>query len=496
MTRDQIWQAVSAYLRVEFGKLVVPRTMRRIRRVAGDAYVVNVVAVTSSGDIPIAEVEVDEEGVMSPALAADDLVEALRRPPASAMIIEGPSQEAIDAFGDLIDEPAPTSKREDLETVGTRVEAYLSLGDDASLRHARDLMPRLLADPEMRGATLMRLASVEARLGPLEGSSGWKKIALGYVEAAAREFADRFDVDMLERAAGLALELLGRQAFVGSPVHTLLEQSRVRLRPLHNIWEAQALGAVTDKQRAWLEKNITLRTLSPGEFLVREGEPSRAVFIIKSGLLSVLLNKEGLGGDDGGFRMVRCCFPGWLLGESSVLVKGDPRCTASLRAERVSEVWGIEAAILDHVMEENQALYHRIAATKQIHRIDSFFSMHETMSQLDVQVRDEMLGCIARIQAFDEDALLVAAGQVPPWACLVARGEITVHEADKLDAEPIAVIGADGFLGVRDALHEIPSGNSAVVRAGSTIAFFDGEKLRALGARSPEHVVAVLERLG
>lgn len=50
--------------------------------------------------------------------------------------------------------------------------------------------------------------------------------------------------------------------------------------------------------------------------------------------------------------------------------------------------------------------------------------MHETMGQLDVQVRDEMIGCIQRIQTFDEDTVVIPAGALPRVCCLVARGEI------------------------------------------------------------------------
>ncbi len=52
------------------------------------------------------------------------------------------------------------------------------------------------------------------------------------------------------------------------------------------------------------------------------------------------------------------------------------------------------------------------------------------------------------------------------------------------------------FFGVRDSLHQIPLSVTVVARSGSTVAFFDGERLRALCTRSPENVAAVLERLG
>ena len=196
----------------------------------------------------------------------------------------------------------------------------------------------------------------------------------------------------------------------------------------------------------------------------------------------------------GGSWLVRCCFPGWLLGESSVLAE-NARCTASLRAERVSEVWTLPAAAVRAAMDEDLAFGVRIAQTKQIHRIDSFFSMHETMGQLDVQVRDEMLSCIQRLETFDQTTILLLANEVPTVACLVARGSLALFE-DAHPDEPIAIVDPDSFYGVRDAIHRMAPSVSAIARPGTTVAFFDAARLQELCERSPEQVVAVLERLG
>ena len=146
-------------------------------------------------------------------------------------------------------------------------------------------------------------------------------------------------------------------------------------------------------------------------------------------------------------------------------------------------------------MDAEPSLGARIAQTKQTHRIDSFFSMHETMGQLDVQVRDEMLSCIQRLETFDEETVVMIANEIPTVACLVARGSLALMEEGKHET-PLAVIEPDSFYGVRDAIHRIAPSVSAVARAGSTVAFFDATRLQKLCERSPEQVVAVLERLG
>jgi hypothetical protein len=161
----------------------------------------------------------------------------------------------------------------------------------------------------------------------------------------------------------------------------------------------------------------------------------------------------------------------------------------------VSEVWICPAPVVRAIMEEDLAFGQRIAETKQLHRIDSFFSMHETMGQLDVQVRDDMLSCIQRLETFDEQTLLLPANEVPTVACLVARGSIALVQEGN-DDTPVAVIEADSFYGVRDTIHHIAPSVAAIARPGTTVAFFEGTKLQKLCERSAEHVVAVLERLG
>jgi CRP-like cAMP-binding protein len=483
VTREQVWKLVAERLQEDFGRLLDVRDVRRVRRVSGEAWVVTVALAAPSGDLHLADVTVSDAGAMDPVLGPEHVIEAVRR--AQHFSQAPPPSGYIEDFGDLGE---PQSERAldmlaEEEPVDARVAAAIARGDRESLLVARDLLPRLLADHERRGATLFTMAEVERKLAET-------KLARGYLEAAAREFADRFDLPALERAAAMGLALYGRDGFGASPIHGLLEQSRARLKPIASLFEARSFGGLAQETRDELARLASLRTLAPEETLVIEGEPSRNLFVVRSGLLGVWLEKPS-----GGSWCVRCCFPGWLLGESSVLGGPDARCTATLRAERVSEVWTLPAAGVRAVMQREPALAARIAETKQIHRIDSFFSMHETMGQLDVRVRDEVLSCIGRLESFDEDTILLPAGAVPEVACLVARGSIGLYPSEARDA-PVAVVEPDSFYGVRDAIHRIAPEVTAIARAGTTVAFFDAARLRQLCERSPEHVVAVLERLG
>ncbi len=481
MTREEVWKKVSDALRPDFGRLLDVRDVRRVRHVVEDTWIVTVVLAAPAGDMHVADVTVDDAGSMSPLLHAGHVVEAARRGVETGRASTVPD-ELSDFGGDADDEPALDMLEEMDAPVDDRIDAALARGDEESLRLARNLLPRRLSDHDRQGATLFTMAEVEKKLGQ-------PALARGYLEAAAREFADRFDLPRLEEAAALALELVGREDFAGSPVHVLLDASRARLRPIESPFDARSFVGLDAAIRERLAGHVTLRTLGPGETLVTEGEPSKNLFIVKSGLVGVWLEKPS-----GGSWLVRCCFPGWLLGESSVLAV-DARCTASLRAERVSEVWSIPAAAVRAVMDGEPSFAARIAATKQMHRIDSFFSMHETMSQLDVQVRDDVLSCIRRLETFDADAVLLPANEIPAHAFLVARGSIALFD-EKTKGAPVAIVEPDAFYGVRDAIHRIAPAFTAIARAGTTVAFFDAGLLQELCERSPEQVVAVLERLG
>jgi CRP-like cAMP-binding protein len=483
VTREAVWQSVSESLRKAFGRLLDVRDVRRVRRVSGVAWAVTVVLAAPSGDLHVADVIVDEAGAMSPKLGAAHVIDAVLRSERASQIPSASSELAD--FGDIggqDDDPALSMLEEVEEPVEVRVAAAVSRRDRDSLLEARALLPRLLSDHERRGATLVTMAEVERDLAQ-------PVLAQSYLEAAAREFADRFDLASLERSAALALEISGREAFAGSPIHALLEQSRSRLTPIASLLEARSFLDLAPDLRDALGRQATLRTLAPGEMLVHEGEPAQSVFVVKSGLLGVWLEKPS-----GGSWLVRCCFPGWLLGESSVLGGPEARCTASLRAERISEVWVLPAAEVRALMDADLSFGLRIAQTKQIHRIDSFFSMHETMGQLDVHVRDEMLSCIQRLESFEEETILLPANVVVSVACLVARGSIGLFEGS--GGAPVSVVEADSFYGVRDAIHRIAPSVTAIARPQTTVAFFDAARLQALCERSPEQVVAVLERLG
>ena len=482
MTPDRAALTVLDHVRTSFGKLLRIRPPERRRRAAGPTWSVPVVAVSSEGEIPIAEVDVDDAGQMSPVLDADHVIRVLRaRPERDAEDAAlGGFAEADALFAELSAEAG--EEESDVAASSRRLQDLFQRTDTESLLEARRLLPGLLTDGERRGRVLLMLAEVERRLGQT-------RLALGYVDAAAHELADRFDMITLERAASMALAIGGESDFVDSPIRSLLNRCRARLRPVDRIFDNAVLALVPREHRPLLEDHARLVVLAPGDTLVTEGEPSTAVFVIKSGVLSVHHEKPAR-------HFVRCCSPGWLLGESSVLAPRDPRCTATLRAEHLTELWKLNAEVIRGAMRDVPALHDKMIETKTVHGLDSFFSTHESVGQLDAEVRNEMLQCVQSIQSFEEPTVVLPAGQPPAVACLVVRGRLALHDGWDLEGHPAATVGADEFFGVRDLLHGVSTPRTAVAQKRTTLVFFDGDKLRALANASPEQAAVVLERLG
>src|SRR5262249_21674582 len=157
---------MSAFLVREFGRLLEVRDVRRIRHVVGEGWTVSVVLNASSGDLHIADVLIDESGGMSPVIDSNTIVAAVER--ARTAQLPGPSEDMgdIDGFGAADDEGDALDALEMHEDPAEiRVARAITKGDPSSLREARDLLPRLLTDPEKRGATLLTMAEVETKLG-------------------------------------------------------------------------------------------------------------------------------------------------------------------------------------------------------------------------------------------------------------------------------------------------------------------------------------------
>jgi CRP-like cAMP-binding protein len=493
MIQQKIQTLVQRYLRDEFGRLLQLRSLTPRRRAAGILWRADVVCPTPEGEIPVGHLGVDEDGRFVERLTVTDLLDALREyihveqgqgiPDES----ENPLADELSSFEMDLDLGFDSGDDDDLEMwlgetydeIRQHVDDLLEPGTPEAIREGLQVLPRLLTFPETRGDTLAEMAELEARVG--EGD-----LAINYLEAATREYADRSNLEGLEALAELALRLLGEGGYEYSLTKQLLSQLKERLAPVSDLFALDYFSSLDDWAREALVLAVRSLTLAPGEDLVREGAEAEHVYVISSGQVSVLLE-----GDDGVSRPIRCLFPGELVGEAAVLESGAQFRTATIRADRVSTVWELDGPALRSLIERVPDLAASIVRARDLRRVHSFFSMHETMGQLDVRVRDQLMGCIRRIARHPAGSVLCEAEQIPTTAVLVAQGK--VHR--EVDGAVAREYPADTFAALRDSIMGLAADGRFVVAEDSTLVEFDSKQLRELCQASPPEVVAVMERL-
>lgn len=500
MDQHSATEQIAAYLREEFGRVVTLREVVVERSASGRIWMGTVYCVTRLGDIEVGKVGVSESGTRMGELTVDDVVNALTaiaRVSSMGEVQTELKQQAEDDFSDISGDAVPEladiraevgeddsdldSFFSDLDNsdIKTDIIGLLTSGQEADLLKARRLMPKLLVDPDNRGAVLRQMGELELRLGE-------PHIGLGYLDAAAREFADLADIHGLEQTAALAQTALPGTESEQHPAVALLEQTKARLCPIDTLAKVPAFSALSEATVHKLEEIAAPISEDAGTVLLQEGDPAVSAYVVQSGILAVSLESPG-----GGARVVRCCFPGELVGESSVLEVDRPTCNATVTVKERAALWRFDGHGLKELLSSAPDLKAGIEARRTLHRLDSFFSMNQATSTLDVRVRDKLLGCIQAIRFARKGEILEAKEVLPSAVYLVADGRLEYQRPDR----PPRVFATDAFACLRDTLHELPLEGNLVAVEPSRLVTFDPDTLRSLAREAPPEVVAVLERL-
>ncbi len=490
-------QQIQEYLKEQFGRVVTLREVVVERSASGRIWRGTVYCVTRMGDIEVGKVGVAESGAVVNELTVDDVVSALSKiAQVGEMESDAGSGIGEDDFSDLAggseltDLQAELRDDEDgeldsffssLDGMDIRgdIISLLTSGRQEDLLKARRLMPKLLVDPDNRGTVLRQMGEIEIRLGETH-------IGLNYLEAAAREYADLADLQSLELIVHLAAQVLPEEALDGHPAARLLEQTQSRLAALESLAQVPAFSNLDEEGLNRLQTIAEPMTVEPDEILLKEGATAVSAYVIQSGILAVSLETPG-----GGSRVVRCCFPGELVGESSVLEVENPTCNATVTAKEPAELWHFDGAALKDLVTLFPELKAGIEARRTLHRLDSFFSMNQATSTLDVRVRDQLLGCIEAIRYAREGQILESRETLPSAVYLIVDGRLEYQR----EGLPPRVFGIDDFACLRDSLHELPLEGNLVATAPSRLITFNPDTLRRLAREAPAEVVAVLERL-
>lgn len=362
-----------------------------------------------------------------------------------------------------------------------RLDELLQSGTPEALQEARNLYPLLLTNPSTRGVVLHEMALLELALKNSE-------TAENLLVEAAREYANLAQLESIERVYERLMKILGSEAMATHPVTRILNRTRERLRSMRSLADVPMLKGLAFGLITEMEYDAEDVTFERGHVVISEGEPATRCLILRSGTLDVVL--EGFDGQ----RTVRSCFPGEFLGENAVLhPPGTVSTTASLVASREpTRVWIWQGANMQALMARYPELEVRIRTAKEIHQLDSFFSMHETLQLLDVEVRDALLNCLYTVDTVETGRILIESGEIPEYVFLIIKGQVRWIPPD---GEVPIEFGVDSFIGMRDALHEIAIEGSFEATTESLLAVFDAEKLRQLAQSSPLSVISVLERL-
>lgn len=510
MTSQEATQHINAQLRKRFGTLLVLREVTVLRRAAGRVWRGRVVCPMKAGDLAVGFIGLDVQGRVVEDISVEDLAAAFKAsepitvqkqdleeaaaPPfadmeaavedsASGVTVDGDSGWDLQldtSFDDGLDDALAELERESPEEVWQQVERLLKEGTDDALRKARDKLPLLLVAPEERGVVLSQMAWVEMQLDE-------RSLALDYLEAAAREFADSADLQSLELLCDKVVEIIGEQEFSTSLFNRFLRETRTRVEPIADMDGVPVLTGLEETLVDAVEEAADMIQVTAENPLLVEGEPSRAVFFVKSGRLGVKLETP-----DGDLRTIANLLPGDLVGESSVLSEEQAFCNATVQCEVDTVLWKIESDKMRRLFEVHPKLKERLGQARELRRIHSFLSLHPEVGELEAGVRASLLGCIDGIVKKKGGSLLVEAGQLPPAAYIVIKGAVE----QRIQERAIRLYGPDDFLGFRDTLHGIASECELVVLDETTLVVFNPDRLRTLGLDSPPNVVAVLERLG
>lgn len=471
--------------RESFGRLVELREVQVVRRASGRCFVGQLVCATKLGELRVGQLEIDDDGHVIDDFTAEELIEALKHAGDTSQGATLPA--APSAPEDHFLDDAPPEPADELDQflgalvepdLRDRVAGLLASDDRAAWLEARNLLPRLLTHRQGRGGVLEQMAQLEARLGEVPP-------ALNYLEAAAREFADGADLDGLARVSDACRQWAGEEGWSASPIRALLERAREEQRPLARLGDAPIFAGLPAEVLTALVRIATDLTAAPGETLLAEGAEAQLAFVIRAGRVAVCLETPG-----GSARVVRCCTPGDLFGEASVLGEPGATCSATMRAEGPVRLWRLRGADLRELCREFPELRARIEQTRSTHQLDSFFSMREDADALDARVRDGILACVSGIRRVQPGEPLIPAGAPPATVFLVVEGAAE----HRVEGEPPTRHGRDSFVGLHDALHDLAVEGEYVAVEPSNLVGFDGRKLKELAAQAPPELVAALER--
>jgi lysophospholipid hydrolase len=270
----------------------------------------------------------------------------------------------------------------ELDTVElARGQSLIQQGDvDDSLYLVAAGQLHIIADRGTRAEQLLDEIGPGESVGEMAFLSGQKRTAT--VIASAESTVLRLTKQSLER--------LTRECPAAGAAFDQALQEQVRRRRLRaTLRSTQIFGALDPAVLRALEAELTWATLRSGETLIRQGDPGDCLYVVISGRLRIVLERDGAE-----VRTVREVGRGESIGEMA-LITGEPRA-ATVYAIRDAEVVRLSQASFDQLLAQ-----YPHAMTKTFTR--------SIIGSLNRQLAGEKPG----VNAFITVAILPASPDVP-----------------------------------------------------------------------------------
>lgn len=288
---------------------------------------------------------------------------------------------ATELFGRL-EKPVLRRLAVELEVLElARGQSLIQQGDvDDSLYLVAAGQLHTIADRGTSAEQLLGEIGPGGSLGEMAFLSGQKHTAT--VIAGAESTVLRLTKQRLEQLARACPE-------AGAAFDQALQEQVRRRRLRSTLQSTQIFGALDPAVLRALEAELTWVPLRSGETLIRQGDPGDCLYVVISGRLRIVLERDGVE-----VRTVREVGRGESIGEMA-LITGEPRA-ATVYAIRDSEVVRLSQASFDRLLAQ-----HPHAMTKTFTR--------SIIGSLNRQLAGEKPG----VNAFITIALLPASQDVP-----------------------------------------------------------------------------------
>jgi len=222
---------------------------------------------------------------------------------------------------------------------------------------------------------------------------------------------------------------------------------------------------------------LDLRTYKPGEFIVRQGDPCEAIYMLAHGEVEVV---EGLG-DKGGRTLARLA-SGAVFGEMA-LITDAPRL-ASARAIRESEVLALRREDLDAAAEDLDDLTWAMAKFTRQRFLQHVLLTSPVFTPFGPEERKEILERFTSV-GVPTDEVVIEEGSQGPGLYIILGGEVEVSKFEGGTRVHLTRLAEGAVFGEISLVHEAPTTATVQAVRGGEFLFLSREDFQSLVASRP-----------